>query len=77
MVPGCATNECPVSLITGYSQTVVLLAARAKTLATSGVNLYSEGSRLSSKFVDALEIVASEGSKVESAVAARPKSHAE
>jgi len=59
-----------VSSITGFSRTVVSQAARANILNKIGVNIFSEGSGLPAKLVEALEVVSIEGMKADDAIEA-------
>jgi hypothetical protein len=69
-IQGCSTNECPVSLITPFSKTVAFRHSRAMTLSKINLSLFGEGSELSAKLVDALEVLTDEHESTEHQLAA-------
>lgn len=60
-IPGVSTNECPVSLLTPASKTLLSLSTRAHWLhERGGLSPFPTGAGLSSRLADALEVLAVE-----------------
>lgn len=63
VVPGVATNECPVSAITPRSRTLVNIVSKAKLL--GDLHVLGNGSELPAKFIDGIEVIEMERLKSE------------
>lgn len=58
-VRGVSTNECPTSLISSFSDTVVELVERA-SFVKDITPIFEKGSELPARLVDAFEVIAIE-----------------
>jgi len=63
VIRGVSTNECPTSLVTGFTDTMIRLYLRNKNL--PNLNIMGNGSEMPAKVVDAMEVLAIEESRTD------------
>ncbi len=61
-IEGVSTNECPVSLISPFSMVAIQIANRVENMA--GVPILGDAHKMPAKFIDALEVIMVERSRV-------------